>query len=144
MNHTQKEIYSFLNQNPLGVISTLATGSSQPESALVAFAETKQLELIFQTFVDSRKYANLKSNPKVSFVTGWSLESYVTLQYEGVAEEISAENLEEFKTIFKAKDTPCTDEFLNNPKCRFFLVKPTWIGYSDYTQAKPGVVELHF
>jgi len=67
-----------------GVLTT-ATNSGQPEAALVGFAVTSALEIIFDTVRSSRKYPNLKENPRVAFVAGCTTE--ITVQYEGEAEE---------------------------------------------------------
>ncbi len=52
------------------------------ESAVVAIAETEDLELIFGTFFTTRKYANLKLNPHVSVVIGWDDGEKITSELE--------------------------------------------------------------
>jgi hypothetical protein len=47
-------------------VLTTATNSGQPEAALVGFAVTPVLEIIFDTVRSSRKYPNLKENPRVA------------------------------------------------------------------------------
>lgn len=137
----RKEILDFMFVNKLAVISTLSSEGPKPESALIAFAETEEFELIFETFFDTRKYTNLKSNNRVSFVIGWDFNKYITLQYEGNAIELEENEIDYYKNIFKAKKTPCTDKFLQNPKVRLFKVVPTWFRYSNYTKAKPLILE---
>lgn len=50
----------------------------------------------------SRKYKNLKNNPKVAVAIGW--EEKKTLQYEGEAEELEGKELEKFKEIYFKKN----------------------------------------
>ena len=50
-------------------------------------AVTPQLEVIFDAVKSSRKYPNVKKNPRVAWVLGCTTE--VTVQYEGVAEGVS-------------------------------------------------------
>jgi len=135
-------IYSFLNKQPLMVLSTVHKKRKAPESALVAFSQTKNLELIFQTQNDTRKYLNLQKNCSVSAVVGFSETKHITLQYEGEAKEISDKNnLEYYIKIFKKKNTPCGDRFIYHPKASFFLISPKWIALSDYHDKKPKVIE---
>jgi hypothetical protein len=136
-------VLDFLYNSPLGVLSTL-NSKGESESALIAFAETPELEIIFETFKDARKYQNLKESGKVSFVTGWDLNKHITFQYEGIATEIPEVQVGRYKKIFKAKDTPCTDEFIDNPRAALFLVKPKWLRYSDYTEKPAKIYEETF
>jgi hypothetical protein len=46
---------------------------------------TPELEIIFDTVKNSRKFQNLMSNSGCSFVVGWTGE--ITLQYEGQAHQ---------------------------------------------------------
>lgn len=125
-----KKIHAFLVKTPLATLSTLDPAQTTPQSALVAFTQNEKLELYFMTFVDSRKYANLQQQHAVSFVIGFE---YTTVQYEGVASELLGCQTKEALLAFALKDTPCSAEFLDNPRARFFKVVPTWVRYSDYT-----------
>jgi general stress protein 26 len=124
------KIWSHFNNNPLAVISTADELRKQSESALIAFTQNNDLELYFMTFVDSRKFANLQTNQSVSLVIGFG---YTTVQYEGIAYALKNWTAEEALHAFFQKDTPCSPEFLNDPRARFFKVIPKWIRYSDYT-----------
>jgi len=70
----------------------------------------------------------------------------ITVQYEGRAELLVQEkDLEKCKQLFIAKNSPTTKKYFNSPSAIFFKVSPTWIGYSDYSDKKPGVFEIkHF
>ena len=135
----RKKLSNCLSQIPLAVISTINRFQNRPESALVAFTQNSHLELYFMTFVDSRKYANLQQNPFVSFVIGFD---YTTIQYEGIASELKEKVIPEALQAFACKETPCTPEFLNSPRARFFKVTPKWIRYSDYTICPAEIFEF--
>lgn len=140
--HRQK-ILGILRKQKLAVIATVDPVRGAPESALVAFTEDEHLCLYFQTGKHTRKAANLAVNPKVSFVMGLTLDDMVTVQYEGLAEQLTAPaDLEFCKQQFIAKDSPTTEEYFNHPTAIFFRVTPTWIGCSDYTGDKPEVIEI--
>jgi len=128
----------------MATISTLAAHSSQPESALIAFTQTSDLEIIFETFVDTRKWNNLRENAHVALVVGWDIRKHITLQYEGLASPIPESETEQYIQLFLAKDTPCTEKFLRDPRVRLFKVSPTWIRYSDYTADFPTIIEKEF
>lgn len=82
-------------------------------------------------------------NKHVSMVIGWNPKHWKTLQYEGDAYAINEKDYPRYKTFFaKKKDTPCTEEFLSNTLMRYFKIKPTWIGFSDFTGKKPSVIEI--
>jgi general stress protein 26 len=142
--HDKDRILNFLHSHPMATIATVDEKTSKPESALIAFAELDNLEIIFETFVDTRKYNNLRKNNHVALVVGWDTEHHITLQYEGIAKPITGTDIDIYRNIFLAKDTPCTEEFLLDPRVRLFRVSPTWMALSDYTTGKPVVTELSF
>ncbi len=140
----KSEILSFLDSSPLCVITTNDRGGKYPESALVAFDQYDNFEIVFETFDDSRKYANLQSDKHVSLVVGFSPKTQITLQYEGIAEEIRPENYEKYIKHFLAKDTPCSEKFLRDLRVKFFKIKPKWLRYSDYRGKTPRIIENKF
>src|SRR3989344_313246 len=93
-------VIDFLKKNSLAVISTIDSANNKPDAALVAFAETDKLEIIFHTFNNSRKYKNLQTNPSVAFVIGFGEKEQITLQYEGIAVELKGNEIEKYKQIF--------------------------------------------
>jgi general stress protein 26 len=135
---------TFLKSQPMATVSTIARNSNIPESALIAFAQTDKLEIIFESFVNARKWKNLQSNPHVSLVIGWDTQVHITVQYEGVAKPIPEAERSVYINMFLAKKTPCTEKFLNDPRVRLFKVRPTWMRYSDYTNTKPLILEKSF
>lgn len=138
----RERVYNFLKSQPMATISTIDYQTGKPEAALIAFAELPSLELVFETFYDSRKYKNLQHNEAVALVIGWDAEKHQTLQYEGVAREVTVSDIPLYRKVLAQKDTPCSEEFLLHPKVRFFTVRPTWIAFSDYTKPHPRVIEL--
>jgi general stress protein 26 len=64
-----QEVFRFKDSEMLGVLTT-ATKSGQPQAALMGFAVFPKLEIIFDSVRSSRKYSNLKENPRVAWVVG--------------------------------------------------------------------------
>ena len=83
---TPAKIYRFLREHRLAVISTLGPEAS-PQAAVIGIAVTEALDIIFDTSTTSRKYANLRADPRVALVIGWDLGQ--TVQIEGTAEVLS-------------------------------------------------------
>lgn len=140
-NEIKNKILTFLKTQTLGVMATNnVEGGGAPESAIVAFSETDKLELIFGTFNNTRKYANLKKNLNISFVIG---EGDVTVQYEGKAEEASGETLKKCRNIHVLKNPP-SKKYAFDEQQRFFKVTPHWIRYSDLSSTPEEVFEIRF
>lgn len=135
-----KKILDFIKKQKLAVISTI-NKESNPQSGVIAFAETDHLELIFGTFNNTRKYTNLLSHPHVSFVIGWNEEEKITIQYEGIAKEVKDQELEKCREIHLHKN-PASKKYAFHPLQRFFLVKPMWIRYSNLSSNPEEIVEL--
>jgi pyridoxine/pyridoxamine 5'-phosphate oxidase len=136
---TTADLYASLAKEKLGVLATIGPGGD-PQSALVGIAVTPQLEIVFDTVKSSRKYPNLLAHPACSFVIGGWGASEQTIQYEGVAEEPKSTDLERYQeTYFKAwPDGPAR---MTWPGIVYFVVRPTWIRYSDFAKNPPLIVE---
>lgn len=122
------QLYRFIQTHRLAVLSSIST-RGDPQSALVGIAVSPQLRIVFDTLKSTRKYTNLKADPRISFVIGW--EDETTLQYEGIAVEPEGSLLQE------AKDTyfltwPGGIERQRWPGITWFLVMPTWLRYSNF------------
>lgn len=137
MNDKEKKskVLAFLRAQMLGVVSTI--GHQNPESAVVAFGETENLELYFGTSNNSRKYKNIKNNPHIAFVIGWDDDVHISIQYEGIARELSTEEAKHYIEAFALKN-PKTIKFKSYPDQRYFLITPSWIRYTS----KEGDFEL--
>ena len=124
----------------LGVLST-ARPDGRPEAALMGFAATPELEIIFDTVKSSRKYPILKENPRVAWVIGCATE--ITVQYEGEAEELEDEELAKYKKIYfrKFTDGPARESW---PGITYFVTRPKWVRYCDYSPAARRIEEQEF
>jgi len=138
----KKKILGFIKSNLLTVISTIDVGGNKPESAVIAFAETESLELIFGTSNKTRKYKNLQKNQNVSFVIGWDADTG-TVQYEGVARELTGEESLQCARKLAAKN-PRAEKFITREDQRYFLVTPTWIRWLDMTKVPDETFEISF
>ncbi len=141
MNEAQirEKILKILQNHKLTVISTVDE-NHRPESAVVAFAEDEALGLVFGTSNLSRKYANLRKNPRVSFVIGWSNETG-SVQYEGVARELSNEESLEPSQRMAVKNEKAA-KFMAREDQRYFQVTPTWLRLVDTSPETNGNYEL--
>lgn len=135
-----REVYEFMNKERLAVLSTV-TSDGQPQSALMGMAVTPQLEIIFDTVKSSRKYPNLKKNPRVAWVIGCTTE--VSVQYEGLAEELASEELAKYKKTYFATfpDGHVRESW---PGITYFVVRPTWVRYCDYNPGSRRIEEKTF
>lgn len=139
---TQDDVYRFVSdpQNKLAVLSSIA--STGPQSALIGIAVTPELEIVFDTAKHSRKYPNLKADPRCSFVIGTS--GAATVQLEGISREVNdPAELAKLKKVYFAAfpDGPSRESW---PGIAYLAVKPTWLRFSDYAQTPPLIEELRF
>jgi pyridoxine/pyridoxamine 5'-phosphate oxidase len=135
-----EEVYAFMNAESSAVLSTVSA-RGEPEAALVGFAVTPSLEIIFDTVKSSRKYPNLKANPKMAWVIGCTTE--VTVQFEGVADELAGEELAKCKRTYFAKFTDGSARE-SWPGITYFVVRPKWVRYCDYNPASRRIEEIRF
>ncbi len=113
----------------MAVIATV-TEVGIPQSALVGFAITPNLEIIFDTVTTSRKHKNRMHNPAISLVIGWDNEQ--TVQYEGAAKIPTGAELEKLLPYY-FKAFPDGGERRETWKdLVYFCVQPKWIRYSDF------------
>jgi len=135
-----EEVFQFMNRERLAVLATVDE-KGQPQAALMGFAVTPTLELIFDTVRTSRKYPNLKKNPQVAWVIGCTTE--ITVQYQGLAEELSGDELAKYKKTYFAAfpDGPMRESW---PGITYFVVRPKWVRYCDYHPATRRIEEERF
>ena len=136
-----KGLLEFLRQHRLAVeASVSADGGAQ--AAVVGVAFTDSFEVVFDTVESTRKAKNLRRNVKLAFVIGGLLPGAErTVQYEGVADEPTGEELERLKQVYYAV-YPDGPSRLSWPGLIYVRVRPTWIRYSDYTVDPPHIVEF--
>lgn len=131
----------FLRQHRLAVqASVFASGG--PQAAVVGFAITERFEIIFDTLDSARKVPNLRQNPKLALVIGGLLPGDErTVQYEGIADEPSGEELERLTKVYYGV-FPDGLSRRSWPGLVYVRVRPTWIRYSDYNVDPPEIVEF--
>jgi hypothetical protein len=128
----QSELLAYLRSQRLGMLGTLAP-SGDPQGALVGYAITPDLELVFDTLRTTRKYRNMIANPRVSFTVGNTVGSgdERTVQYEGIAEELAGEPLARLQPVYFAT-WPDGVNRRQWPHITWFVIRPRWIRYSDF------------
>jgi general stress protein 26 len=134
----RESLLEFMRAHKLAVVATVGP-DGKPEAALVGYAVSDELELVFDTTVGSRKLRNIRANPEVAAVIGWNAEQ--TLQYEGVADEPTGEargicQLRYFDAY------PDGRERAEDPEITYVRVRPSWLRYSDFAQDPHLIVEL--
>ncbi len=118
-----------MNGHSMMVISsTNSDGESQ--SAATGFGQTEELIIIFGTSISSRKAKNIMNNSRVSIVIGWDEKG--TIQYEGFAKLVSNQERPKYSEILFNKN-PASKKFDSDPEQCYFIVKPSWIRYTDIT-----------
>jgi pyridoxine/pyridoxamine 5'-phosphate oxidase len=122
-------IYTFIKQHALAVVSTISP-DQKPEAALVGFAVSEDLEIVFDTLKTSRKYKNLVQNPCVAAVIGWDNET--TVQYEGLATELSGPDADHYREIYYQVYPDGRERAANWPGLVHFRVSPKWLRYSNF------------
>lgn len=137
---TKAELFGFMSVRKLGVVGSISL-EGEPQSALVGIAVTEELEIIFDTLDNSRKYRNLVADSKACFVIGWEGEQ--TVQYEGDAFLPKGDDLKRYKQIYFATwpDGPARQSW---PGIAYFVVRPRWIRYSDFDRTPPLIEEQSF
>ena len=140
---TRAGLLAFLREHSLAVQASVAP-AGYPQSAVVAVAVSDSLELVFDTAETSRKAANLRRDPRISFVVGgWFPGDERTAQYEGIASEPRAAASEATRDLYLAR-YPEGRARLAWPGLIYFRVRPVWIRYSDFNQPEPKIVVFDF
>jgi general stress protein 26 len=135
MKLTREYVRAFIARHRYGVLGTISVADT-PQAALVGIAVSAELEIYFDTVDTTRKVANLRRNPRASFVIGWENEQ--TLQVEGVADEPKGDALIKLKRIyFEAwPDGPDREKWKG---ITYYRVRPTWLRFSSYID--PQIIE---
>jgi pyridoxine/pyridoxamine 5'-phosphate oxidase len=127
---TNAELYAFMHARRLGVLASTAADGT-PEAAVVGYAVTSDVELIFDTTEASRKCQNLRRDGRIAFAIGWDGE--ITVQYEGIADEPVGEELGRSKAVY-FETYPEGVARQAWPGITYFRVRPRWIRYSDFNE----------
>jgi hypothetical protein len=135
----KKDLFSYINKRRYAVEATVGT-SRRPQAAVVGIAVTPALEIVFDTLKTTRKYRNLKRNPRIAFVIGWDEDS--TLQYEGIVRELGPKD-GKHRAAYLRK-FPDGKERLKWPGITHFLAAPQWIRLTKYSKSGETVQEFEF
>jgi general stress protein 26 len=135
---TRFELVQFLRRYKLAVQASVAPGGA-PQAAVVGFAVSDDLEIVFDTMETTRKYRNLRADPRIALAIGWDDE--VTAQIEGVADFPAGDELERVRECYFVAYPDGRDR-LAWPGITHVRVHPTWIRYSDFTKDPPHIVEM--
>ena len=135
---TRGELLSFLRRYRIAVEATVGRDGA-PQAAVVGIAVSDELEIIFDTLVSTRKYANLRTNPRVALVVGWDDEA--TAQVDGVADFPDGEALERARACYFSV-YPDGRERLAWEGITHVVVKPERVRFSDFKARPPRFVEF--
>ncbi|HSE00415.1 MAG TPA: pyridoxamine 5'-phosphate oxidase family protein [Burkholderiales bacterium] len=123
-------------------VEASASAGGDAQAAIIGFAVTDDLQIVFETLDSTRKIRNLRQNPRIALVVGgWGAGDERTVQYEGLADEPQGAELERLKAIY-VRRFPEGWSGGNWPGWAFVRVRPTWVRYSDFTQKPPSIVEF--
>ena len=133
MSLSRSELLANLRKRRYCVVATTTEGGA-PQAAVVGFAVTDELELVFDTLGETHKMTNLRRDARIAVVVGVG-EDECTVQIEGVADEPEGAELDRIRaayfTVF-----PDGVERLKWPGITHVRVRPRAIRYSDF--AAPG------
>jgi general stress protein 26 len=135
---TRAELIGFLRGHRLAVETSVAP-DGHPQAAVIGFAVSDFLEIVFDTVTSSRKYQNLRRDPRVALVIGWDGE--ITAQIEGVVDFPTGDELDRVRECYFVAYPDGRDR-LSWPGITHARVRPTWIRHSDFTQDPPRIVEM--
>jgi hypothetical protein len=132
------ELIEFLRRYKLAVVASRAADGA-PQAAVVGFAVSDRLELIFDTLESTRKYQNLRADPRIALVVGW--DHAITAQIEGVVDFPGGAELQRIRECYFVPYPDGRDR-LAWPGITHARVRPTWLRYSDFTCDPPRILEL--
>ena len=140
MMKTREKLFEFMQGYLHGVISTVDENGA-PCSAIVGFGQTRDLEIVIGTTNTSQKYQNLMADSRVAFVLGGA--TLETIQFQGTARELRPDELDIVRQNYWTKN-PRVEKYHEDPAERYFLLKPTWIRYSNVGVDPWDITELKF
>jgi general stress protein 26 len=132
------ELVGFLRRYKLAVEASVGAGGV-PQAAVIGFAVSDALEIVFDTVDTTRKHRNLRADPRIALVIGWDHE--ITAQIEGTSDFPEGDELERMRAVYFSAYPDGRDR-LAWPGITHVRVRPTWIRYTDFSRDPPRVVEL--
>ena len=122
-----ERIKSLLSSQHFGVLAT--RGTEYPYCTLVGYAASPGCEeIVFATIRETRKYQNLKKNPKVSLLVDTQTnqisdyQNAETLNVLGSAVEAEEASVNDYLELYLKKH-PHLREFVTAPNCVLVVIK---------------------
>lgn len=139
---SKEKIIKFIKSEKYAVISSI-NNASHPESALVAFSEKDNFEIIFASNEKSRKVQNILLNPNISMVIGLGKDHMTSVQIEGTARVLKLDEAEEYIDLHTKKH-PEFKELIKTPGECIIVVSPFWVRYTDVSNQPPEIFEEYY
>jgi hypothetical protein len=133
---TRDELIGFLRSQKVCVQASVHA-DGRPQAAVVGYAISDDMEIVFDTVTTSRKFANLTTDPRCA-ITVWSGE--ITVQLEGIADVPTGDDLERLRACYFVAYPDGRERLRDWPTLTYVRVRPTWARYSDF--ATNTIVEL--
>jgi pyridoxine/pyridoxamine 5'-phosphate oxidase len=137
---TQDELLAFLRAHRI-LVQASVDEHGAPQAAVVGYAVSSELELVFDTLDSTRKYQNLVREPRCALVIGWDHER--TLQIEGIADFPEGAELARLRDVY-FEAYPDGRDRLAWPGICHVRVRPLWLRFSDFTVDPARIVERRF
>lgn len=134
---TRAELIAFLRETKLAVEATVHA-DGRPQAAVIGIAVTDELELVFDTLTSSRKYENLRRDPRCA-IAWWA--DAITVQVEGTADVPTGADLDRLRAVYLATFTDGHDR-AKDPAIAYVRIRPSWIRLSDFSSVPPSIVEV--
>lgn len=122
-----EKVHEFLKSRLTCVVARVNTGGGA-SAATMGFWHDERLRFLVATRKSSRKHNDLKNNAKVAIVVGF--EPPATVQYEGIAKEMTAEELGDRLNMLFEK-VPGARKLAGDEDQTYFLISPTWMCYRN-------------
>jgi hypothetical protein len=133
-----RQLVAYLRTRRYCVEASVAEDGS-PQAAVIGFAVSDALELVFDTLGSTRKAKNLRRDARIALVIGAG-EDERTAQIQGIADEPTGPELARLKAVYFAAfpDGPEREHWAG---ITYVRVRPTWIRYSDFAHAGGPLIE---
>lgn len=136
---TRGGLVAFLRKQKLCVQSSLHAHGG-PQSAVVGYAVTDDLEIVFDTVSSSRKYTNLIADPRCALAV-WD-GGEITAQLEGLADVPAGDELERLRAAYFVAFPDGVQRWREWKQLVYVRVRPTWARYSDFSTGTIAEIAL--
>ena len=134
---TRDELLGYLRSRNVMAVSSIGPDGA-PQAAIVGYGVSDSLELVFDTLSSTRKYANLRQDPRVALIVGWD---DTTLQMQGTADFPEGGELERMRQVYFVAYPDGRDR-LAWPGITHVRVRIEWARLSDFRMEPNRIVEL--